>query len=1108
VEIRLLGALEVEANGRSAPLGGLRQKAVLAFLAINANQVVPAERIAEEIWAGEPPPGVQTTLQGYVFHLRKALAGTSAAIETRRPGYLLRVDDDEIDVRRCERLISDAADERAHGRAAVAATLLREALDLWRGEPLADFVYETFAQTEIARLTELHLTAIEARIDAELELGHHNQLVAELEALVRSNPLREALRGQLMLALHRSGRSAEALRVYAQGRELLVEELGIDPGPALQRLERSILMQDPEIDTAAPQPAAIEAGNLPAATTSFVGRTHELRAVTSHLSQHRLVTLTGAGGTGKTRLSIECATRLASGYSDGTWIVELAGISDPELVPAALAGALGVADVPDVDLLDGLCRHLAGRSALLVVDNCEHLVDAAAQAVDTLLRSCPRIRILATSREALGVPGELAWPVPTLGVPDPAEPATLADLVDHAAIALFLERAATARPGFEATEANIGTIVNVCRHLDGMPLAIELAAARLRVLTVEQLSERLKDRFALLSTGGRTASNRHRTLRATVDWSYDSLSEPEQALFRRLSVFAGTFTLEKAEAVAPGAPVEPGEILDLLTSLVNKSLVVPVAGPPDGFRLLETLREYGAERLRDQGEAETIRHRHAEVFTAAAAAGTTGMRGPEGRSWLDRLVAEHDDSRAALEWLLSAGEPDAAADLAAALWPFWQYRSAIGEGRSWLQRVLDAGPDPARRLAVLLGVARLASDDRDLATAEAACTDGLELAAELGDDRSRGQLLIDQAEAVFAKGGEYSDAAALAQDAVTILRAEGDPWNEAYAARLLSHLAYVQGDATGATTQAERCLTLLESCGDIAGSAGAGCLLAALTLSRWDLVRATELCQQAIVQFREMRDRWGLAEATNLLGRIALTAGDSDRATQLSGEALRIADELGALTLTVTSLLVLGAAAVVSGDLDRARAVCTELEVLVERRELQLYSTSTTSLRAEIALAEKAHEGALALAQNAFTRARAQGTAVELPVPLIVGGLAKSRLGDLAGAQASLEEGLEAAQTVGHQHRVSRALVGLAEVAALNSEFERAARYLSSARTTRADAGISLAPREQEDHERLVATVRAGLGDTAFARAWAAEWDEVVIDLRGTRRATAGPQAN
>jgi DNA-binding SARP family transcriptional activator len=506
VEIRLFGSLEVVVDGRALPVAGQSERSLLAALACSGGRVVAVERLIDDLWGEELPANPTNALQVRVSKLRRQLGGR---IRTEPAGYVLEVDPDDIDVLRFSRLVSSGRFE--------------EALALYRGAPLAEFRDQEWARAQATRLEELYLAAVEEHIENRLREGGDVGLVSELEGLVAAHPMRERLRGQLMLALHRSGRSADALATYQEGRRLFRDELGLDPSEALPELEGAILRQEETLQApaAAPRPAT----NLPARLSSFIGREAERDRVLAALGRSRLVTLTGPGGAGKTSLAIEAARARATTYRDGVWFVALAGVTDPARVPLTIAEALGIAD-PALAPRELLIAWLAQREVLVVLDNCEHLVDACAGLVEHLLRSAAAAtRIMTTSREALGVPGEVQLPVPPLA--------------DADAAALFTDRAASVDPGFRLGPDGEEVVRGICRRLDGMPLAIELAAARVNVLPVAEIAKRLDDRFRLLTSGARTAEARHRTLRATIDWSHDLLAEPQRVLLRRLSVFRG-----------------------------------------------------------------------------------------------------------------------------------------------------------------------------------------------------------------------------------------------------------------------------------------------------------------------------------------------------------------------------------------------------------------------------------------------------------------------------------------------------------------------------------------------------------------------------------------
>ena len=509
-----------------------------------------------------------------------------------------------------------------------ASTKLGAALALWRGPPLAEVADELFAQAEIARLEALRLQAVEDRLEADLALGRHGDAGAELEALVAEHPLRERFWGQLMLAQYRSGRQGEALRTYQAVRALLVERLGVEPGTELRRLHAAVLGQDRALELLTPVPGE-PPNNLPRQLATFIGREWELAEIRELLRSGRLVTLVGVGGAGKSRLALEAAANSLLGFPGGTWLVELAPLTQPGLVVPTLASLLGVSEHPERPLVDLVAERLRKAQALLVLDNCEHLLAEVAALAQRLLQSCARLSILATSRERLGLTGELLRPVSGLGVPRPgADEAS--EVGDADASKLLVERAATVRPGFRLDQSTAAAVAQICRRLDGLPLAIELAAARVNALEVEQIAARLDDRFRLLDHGERTALPRHQTLRAVVDWSYGLLSDAERRLFDRAAVFTGGFTLAAAEAVC----AEPGEDEDavpsLLSRLVDKSLILSehTVTASGRYRVLETLRMYGLERLHEREEATRVRDRHAGLLPFSGRGGRGGAARP------------------------------------------------------------------------------------------------------------------------------------------------------------------------------------------------------------------------------------------------------------------------------------------------------------------------------------------------------------------------------------------------------------------------------------------------------------------------------------------------
>jgi predicted ATPase len=613
-----------------------------------------------------------------------------------------------------------------------AAEHLRAALALWRGRPFGELGVDGTLRVEADRLEGLHVHARELRIEADLALGASAELVDELEALTASHPYHESFWRQLMLALYRSERQADALAAYHRARRTLDEDLGIEPGLALRELETAILRQD------VPTPGIPgERHNLPAQITSFVGRERELADVAALLREHRLVTLTGVGGVGKTRLGIEAARAVAEDVPDGAWFVDLAPLADPSMVPGHVCAALDVREVPGTQPADRLVAHLRDRALLLVLDNCEHLRDGIAQLATTLLASRESIRVLATSREVLGVAGEAEYQVPTLSLPTALD--SPEEIRRSEAVRLFMARAREARPGLADDDETMATIARICADLDGLPLAVELAAARARVLSAAEIGERLQDRFRFLVSWRRLVTARHRTLLEAMDWSYELLDPDAQRLLAELSVFKGGFTLEAVQRVCSGRATD--DALELVGRLVESSLViVDQAVEPTRYRLLETVRQYGADRLRSAGRMEEMRDRHARQFAAAAEAAWQPLRSGVRAEWLARIDEDRDNFRAALSWSLERGDHDRALRIAEALWWKWWIRGELTEGRTWLQRSLEGAGASEKRLRArgLLGLAGLGWAMGDYAGAEPPAQEAARLFDELGDHMQAG----------------------------------------------------------------------------------------------------------------------------------------------------------------------------------------------------------------------------------------------------------------------------------------------------------------------------------------------------------------------------------
>ncbi len=635
--------------------------------------------------------------------------------------------------------------------------------------------------------------------------------------------------------------------------------------------------------------------NLPSARTSFIGRDAEMLEVRRLLAMTRLLTLTGAGGCGKTRLALEVARDLQGAYADGVWLVELAPLSEGALVPQAVGAALGVREQPGRPLTDTLSDALRTKEMLLVLDNCEHLIDACAQFVDRLLNSCSHLRVLATSREPLGVAGEANWVVPSLSLPDAQDPLTVEELERHESVRLFIERARYRQPAFALTSHNARAVAEICRRLDGIPLAIELAAARVGSLAVEQIASRLRDPLKLLTGGTRIALPRQQTLRGALDWSYELLSEPEHKLFARLSAFAGGWKLEAAEVVGPGGGIEEDDIVDLLGKLVDKSLVVAevVRDGSVRYRMLEPVRQYALEWLQESGEADAVRSRHAALFLALAEEAEPELRGARQVLWLGQLENEQDNLRAAMAWLLERGESEQAARLGWALWFFWWIRGRFTEGRRWMEEALSKGvgmPAPARAKASFIA-GTMASGQADFQSAKLLLEESLSLFRELKDKRgaahalgSAGLVALDQKQ--HERGVIYF------QEAADLFLEVGDKWGTGIMLCFLAVAWLNQGDHSRAKPLAERGLALSREVGDRQGTSATLYVLARLAQAERDHERARRLFKEGLTLSAEVGDETNVAYCLEGLAAVAASEDRLVHASRLWGASEKLLETI------------------------------------------------------------------------------------------------------------------------------------------------------------------------------------------------------------------------
>ncbi|MEU3609656.1 BTAD domain-containing putative transcriptional regulator [Streptomyces sp. NPDC035033] len=1109
MRFRVLGLLEVSTtDGRPVPVTEPKVRALLADLLLHAGRPVPAHRLVDDLWGEEPPGRPAAALQTKVWQLRRTLeaaeAGGRALLLSRAPGYLLDVPPDRIDAGRFADL---AARARAVAEPAARLALLTEALALWQGPAYTEFAHEDFARQAARRLEEQRVSVLEEQADARLALGEHDALADELVGLVAAHPLRERLHGLHLRALYRAGRQTEALDGYERLRTRLRDELGIDPGPELTALHGAMLRQDPALaappiptpaapagplpgspspqpSPAVPLPAATPpetpahapeppaptrpAGNLPVPLTDLVGRTGdlaELRALLSDAaSRSRLITLTGPGGVGKTRLALEAAARSAGDFPDGTWLVELTTLTAAPAPPAApaapdgaahlVAATLGMRDDTGPDAgpdggagspAERLAAALGPQRALLLLDNCEHVVDGVAALVGTLLARAPRLRILATSQEPLGIAGEILRPVAPLDLPGAGE--TGPDGLHRAdAVRLFVARARAADPRFALTEANAPAVAALCRRLDGIPLALELAATRVRTLGVQELAARLDDRFRLLAAGGgrRDVPARQRTLRAVIDWSWELLTAPERAVLRRIAVHTDGCSLDAAEAVCAGGEVDGAEVLDLLARLVDRSLVV-AADTPGGvrYRLLESVAAYGLERLDEAGETEAVRLRHARHHLALAVAAAPFLRGGEQRVRLERLDAEAGNLRAALETFVRRGAADEALRLVLAQSWYWFLRGRLGEAVRAFDAALAVPAD---------GAAGCAARRADATVHRAA----------------------------FALHSGDADGAAAAAAAFPLVDGITDPRDRAHALWLLSFTLYGSGDVASNQDRVDAALAAFDELGDAWGRAAALSLRAGHRLLLGELPDAARDAETALGLFRDLGDRWGQLRAGDTLATLAEIGEDYDGAARLHRDGLRMSEELGLWTDLSYKWSGLGRIALLTGAYADARRFHERgLRLATEQAHKRGEQFAETGL----ALVAR-REGRLDDAEAHLTRWTAwlravyggPGTAL---VMAELGFVAEQR-GDAATARARHLAGHAAAREAGDPRALALALEGLAGVAVLTGDHARAARLLGAAAAARASVGRPLPRSESGDVDRIGAAARAALGESRY----------------------------
>ncbi|MER6469598.1 BTAD domain-containing putative transcriptional regulator [Streptomyces collinus] len=936
VRYRLLGPTQaLRPDGTPVPIGGARLRALLSVLALRTGRTVPAGVLVDEVWGADTPADATGALQALVGRLRRTL-GTDA-VASADGGYRLAADPDDIDLNRFDRLTGEGLGALADGDPAKAAAVLDDALALWHGPALADLPDRA---AEAVRWETRRLDALRARHTAALALGHAEQTLPELAALCDSHPLDEPLQALRLRALRDAGRPAQALAGYEDVRRLLADRLGSDPGPELRALHAELLSEEPP--RAAPEPAP-RPGNLPARLTSFVGREADIEAIGADLATARLVTLLGPGGAGKTRLSQEAAEAVRHDARDGVWLAELAPVDDPDAVPQAVLTAIGaretvlhgagaesmraVADRHD-DPAERLVEHCARRRMLLILDNCEHVVEAAAQLAERLLAHCPGLTLLATSREPLGVPGELVRPVEPL--PEPV------------ALRLFADRGAAARPGFRIGD-DPEACAEICRRLDGLPLAIELAAARLRMLTPRQIADRLDDRFRLLTSGSRTVLPRQQTLRAVVDWSWDLLDTDERDVLIRLSVFAGGCDLAAAEAVC--GPVA----LDALGSLVDKSLVVaaPSADGQMRYRLLETVAEYASERLDETGRRTEAERAHLTYYRELTRTTDPLLRGPGQRAAVDRLQLEYENVRTALRHAIAGRDEQEALCIIHGLIWYWQMRDLRVEARNLCREVMELGPDPFEEPV------------RRAAPVWQRCTDTPPpYTGELLDEARRGLHLAHLACMDTELETWQTPAAQAKMRAITRVYEPGMPQTCRAPGMLWFFAELLTGGVDRLRVILDACV---RTCRDTPGFewelAGTLQMRANILANRTEWAGdATRDADEALEIFERLGDAWGAAEALSARGESYERKGHYEAAAADFRAAVAHAERLGARAQTAVLGIRLGAVLLETGEPEQGERLLREIIAHTDGTHSEALPMARLFLSAQLCLAGQVEE--------------------------------------------------------------------------------------------------------------------------------------------------------
>lgn len=1010
MEFKILGPLTVRHADTPVPVTAAKEAALLVRLILADGRVVPAADLIEDLWDGAPPDTAETALRVHISRLRRAFEAAAGRrlIETSAPGYRLELDDrDGVDAHRFERLVAEARACAARGIHEQASALFEEALGLWRGAALEGRTDLAFARAAAARLDEQRLVAIEEQADADLALGADRQVAERLAPICEANQARERLWAKRMLALYRAGLQADALEAYQRLREHLLEELGLDPSPEIAALHRAILQQSPELDP----PGVLDASsphNLPFPADAFVGRDQEMTQVRDAINEHRLVTLTGPGGSGKTRLATETALTLLERFTDGVWMVELAPVDDPAAVTRRIASVVGAREERGRPLLETLLDHLSDRDVLLVIDNCEHVVEQVAATCRVILQRCSRVRVLATSREPLRIAGEAVSSVAPLGVP-PAAAATLDEAVRHPSASLFVERARAADAHFDAS-ANVPAIVEICRRVEGMPLAIELVAARARTIGLAALAANMTDLLKVLGSGSRRGDPRHRTMRDTVGWSFELLEEPERRLFRRLSVFHGGCTLESAARVCAGDGLEEPEVMDRLASLVDKSLLsVTHAAMSARYHMLVAIRDFAADQLQASGEADrTLEARMAWMLDLA--------EDVEGKIWqgdqdaIGKIAQEHDNLIASLEWAIADDRhADEAARLTIALHPYLDRRGHLRDLRTYLERATELACAPVLRGAILRALAGTLIEQGEFDRGRALAQEAIAIAREHNDEKLGFMAMINLGNA-SKNTGDYELARTTLTEALEVAERMGDRHSVRLAISNLAPALAETGDLTGAVALIERSLAAARALGDSKGAASDLANLGVIAWRQGDTDRAGAFWTEALEIAEELEDAYFRMTLLSNLGSVDQRRGNLARARERYEASQDLAFRLGSTRHIANAVVNVGTLEFQSGRYVKATVTLERALAVTREAGDELGSVDPRLLLAACRIAMGDLETAAAHLSDVLALSRARGyLRGELAGVLGLGDVARAR-GDLDGASVAYAEALELAE--------------------------------------------------------------------------------------------------